>query len=543
MKTQVVGLLLILIIFLGVFLRLYKLNTNFLFGSDQSEDIYSVKELFKTVASGDFSKLPIIGEAGTYLVDENIPVSNYRVYSGVFFIYLLLPVGVITSFNPAGMVSFFAIVNIISIFVIYLIGKNLFNTKTGLIAAFLFSTSHFMNVYSRAIWTPSLVPAFVVFALYLFVLIKSNNKLWLWPIFLFLTSAMSQIHDSGYYYMGLFLLIILFLKPKSPETVLKKIVSVIAFLVPIIPTIIYEFQTRFDLFPRILKAFFYQFGLLNVSDSNKSFLYLISGILQKFWQFWITTIDPLHTFPYYEARIGLHYTLLMWAFNIVGILSLVFVFLYKRLEINGKSNIFDKIFKVFLITFLPIPFVAGVYYSYTHPWLSPLNGPTFSLIGAMPLVIIIISAFLGFLWSKGNILPFLVMIFLFFYGTINIVLVNNSILKNEDRKYDYGEKAQVAKFISQNSEGKKYDLSIDSPLVYANGAEFLYLIEYNRSLPPVSLNGMTTYVTFSKEYRFSGGKSDLSYLILGKTNPHEIDEGSVKVFETNLFRVYKKVLN
>jgi len=174
MNTKIVLPIMLAILFLGIFLRFYKLSTNFIFGMDQSEDMYNLVSIHETLKDGRFSDLPIIGEPGTYKTNENIPISRYPVYSGVFYLYFLLPIAILTSFDPVGLVMFFAAMSAIAIFAIYLVGKELFDNRTGLIAAFLFSTSYFINIYGRTIWTPSLIPCFVVFALYRVAFLNYN---------------------------------------------------------------------------------------------------------------------------------------------------------------------------------------------------------------------------------------------------------------------------------------------------------------------------------------------------------------------------------
>ncbi len=534
MRFKLVHVILILIVVLGITLRFYKLSTNIIFGRDQSEDVYKLVSIYDTIKKGSLDELQLIGESGTYIVDGEVgSYGVYPVYTGVFFLYFLLPVAIATSFNPVGVVGLITVINLMSIFVIFLLGKELFDEKTGLIAAFIFSTSYFMNVYSRAIWTPSLVPSFVVFALYLLVVIKNKTKVVLWPVFLFLASGVSQIHDSGYYYMFLLLITALFLKPKVPKTIGGKIVSIFAFLIPLIPTIIHEIKTGFKLLPSLTHAFLFQ---LQISEST-NFTTIVFGIVQKFWQFWVS-VDPIYHHAYYGEPYNLWNAPFHWSFVVVGVASLVSVFIFRRKTPVPTSNV---IFLTFLLTFLPIPYFASIYYADSYPRIMPLFGTVFSVLGAMPILILFISSFLGGLMRKGKILATFVVMFTALLGVVNIVVIKDSIWNNGERKYNYKDKTNVAEFIKHDVGNKKYDFSfLDDG---GEGEEFFYLLSYSGAKYPVSYNGKSTLTTYFKEYEFSEGASQVSYLILGKENwATTVLDNSWKLgLQTGRYRVFSRL--
>ncbi len=241
-------------IIFGLILRFNKLSTNFVFGKDQSEDMYKLAEIASTIKNGQFTNLPLIGEPGTDRTRTQTPNKDYTVYTGVFYFYFLLPVAVAASFNPFLVTTFFAFLNALTIFVVYLAAKELFDRKTGFISAFLFAVSFWPNVFARAIWTPSMMPFFVSLSFYLLILIK-KGKTHFWPLFAFFVSALSQIHNSGYFYLVLFIALVLVLKPKLPKTFMGRILPTILFFIPVFPTLVNEFNTGFRFIPQVFKAF------------------------------------------------------------------------------------------------------------------------------------------------------------------------------------------------------------------------------------------------------------------------------------------------
>src|SRR6185369_8552687 len=191
---------------------------------------------------------------------------------GVLYFYLLLPVAILFSFSPYYLTSFFAFISLLSVLIVYLVAMELFDEKTGIIAALLFGSSYRINIFARAIWTPSLIPFFVLTLLYILVLIKKKQKISLWPVFAFLLSAMTQIHNSGYFYAFMFLVIIFIVRPHFPKNIWQRILIAVSFIIPILPTISYEVITGFKLVPSVLSALFFQYNLSQHTSTYELFL-------------------------------------------------------------------------------------------------------------------------------------------------------------------------------------------------------------------------------------------------------------------------------
>lgn len=529
MKSKAVYLILATALLFGFFSRFYKLQTNFIFGNDQAEDISKLSQMYSSVKNGKFSELPLIGEPGTYLIKHDFVIdSPYPVYSGVLYLYLLLPFAITVAFSPVGLVIVFAGANVLAIWGIYLAGKELFDEKTGVVAAVLFSASYYMNVFSRAIWTPSFIPVFVIFLIYLLTLIKNKGKDSLWPVYLFLLSAMSQTHNSGYLFAFLFILITLILRPAFPKKTHTRILSLFAFVLPVLPTIIYEFKNKFSLFPRIVNGFATQ--LTTGADGNR----VISGIFERFWEFWASTINPLYFDTFFSEKFGRFSTLILGIFAAFAILSLLSVFITKRAGIEAK-----KIFLVYLIVFFPVTLFVKSYYQDPFPGIYALSGTSFSVIGAMPFLLLMSAFAIVNLWQSGRALKLLGTIFLTFYLIVNIFFTRYQIWLNTDTKYDYGTKIKITEIIGQDANGRKFNLLYDDPK--DEGVEFVYLVKYLGYLPPVTYNGQKTIVSFFNSYTFSEGKTDLAYLISGSStwNKYESDKKWNLIFQTERFRVYR----
>ncbi len=537
-KTKIVLLSFIGIILLAVFLRFYRLQTNFLFGVDQMEDSYRLVEIYQKIKTGDFKSLPLKGEPGTFLINSSYEVGGYPVYTGVFYFYLLLPIAIILSFSPYYLTSFFALVSVVSVIFVYLSAREIFDQKTGLIAALLFASLYRINIFARAIWTPSLIPFFVIVLVYLLILIKKRQKTNLWPLFAFMLSAMTQIHNSGYFYAFMLLVMVFVVKPKFPKNILQSALVVLFFILPILPTVVYESTTGFKFLPSILSALIFQYKIhQNVSNSNLvlQFLSVLVDIFKKFWESWVSIIDPWHFDAVYGDVYGIVGKSLYLIFDVIAVSSLLYGMFWVK-----KGQLARLIYFVFLIVFIPLPFIAKYYYGDQMSGLA-FGGAVFSILGAIPFVLIFVSSFLGNLIGRNKIQTLLAIFFILVISLVNIFTVNHNIFNNKEQRFDYGDKKHIVELISKDINDKSYDITIKDPPEEILG--FVYLFDYLKVIKPTALNGKSKISTSSSYYYFSGEKPQLSYLVVGNEywDGFKIESKWQELLEYGRFRVYRAV--
>ena len=145
----------------GFFLRTYYLGDNkVIFGYDQARDAYIASQ----ITQGD---LKILGP----------PVSIGNLYHGVLFYYFISIPYYLSQGNPIIPIVFVSLLNIAAIPLIYFIGKILFNKKTGLLAAVLYTISFDIIQYSNWLANPSLaIPFSIILYLGISLLLFSNKK-------------------------------------------------------------------------------------------------------------------------------------------------------------------------------------------------------------------------------------------------------------------------------------------------------------------------------------------------------------------------------
>ncbi len=181
--------------------RFYSFRESVYFSFDQARDIYISENIYRE------KDLKVIGP----------PVSgNVGLYHGVLFWYLLGPISLILGSDPALISAVFRILNSLGIFLIFLISKNMFNTKVALLAAFLFAISFEETQYSMYTGNPSLgvLAIMLIFFGASLLLKKKSRREWSSWLMLVGAACATQLNIM-YAYTFLLVLMILFLFKKE----------------------------------------------------------------------------------------------------------------------------------------------------------------------------------------------------------------------------------------------------------------------------------------------------------------------------------------
>lgn len=152
----IVGLLTLI----GAFLRLYRLPSTVMFQGDQGRDAIVVKQL--------------IVDYDPILIGPVTSVGN--MYLGPFYYYFMAPFLAITYPNPIGPAIAVAFVSVLTIPLVYVVTKEMFSQRAGLISTFIFTFMTTAVVYSRFSWNPNLAPLFGLLTIWcLYRMMKLKN--------------------------------------------------------------------------------------------------------------------------------------------------------------------------------------------------------------------------------------------------------------------------------------------------------------------------------------------------------------------------------
>lgn len=367
MKKKVSLILLVSIILLAAFLRLYMISDYMTFLGDEGRDVLVAKGILE----GDLTLLGPRASAGDFFL-------------GPVYYYMMAPWLLLFRYDPVGPAVMVALFSVATVFLIYLTGKKWFNEKAGLIAAALYSVSPVVITYSHSSWNPNVVPFFSLLIMYLLYSAVKTKK----PAKYFLAIGLLLGIGLQLHYLVLFLMIIVFLYTAIADWYIAKKVKILSiithyleillgFLVGFSPFLAFEIRHGF---PNITTIFSFIFGdtLQKSGGANIPFITIITDVFFRVFArlvFFYPSPDLFHNFSQLHLQLLGWFAMLM-AFAAIGVLFfhknklaviLASLWLFLGIFLFGfyKKSIYDYYF-VFLF---PVPFlIIGHFLSQIPTW-------------------------------------------------------------------------------------------------------------------------------------------------------------------------------
>lgn len=302
-------LLLVILFVIGFCLRIYLIDKNLFFGPEQGRDMLVVKEIVT-------SHKPV-------LIGPKTAVEG--IFHGPLYYYLATIPFAISKGNPLVIALFFIFLNSFSVFIIFLLGKELFNKKIGLIASILFTFSFGAVTMARWLSHPPLIILIgSLFFLTLTRFIKGKNKYLIPTVILYGLSAQTEFSNLIIFTFVLFFSIIVFRKRFIEQKIINLFASI--FLVITLPTfnfILFDLRHGFLITKSIIKSQvhrpeFLSYIFLTLSGSITQFLKVLSDMVSplNIWGaavifvFCLYSLNKLRT----KYKNGT-YVLLIWLFS------------------------------------------------------------------------------------------------------------------------------------------------------------------------------------------------------------------------------------
>lgn len=186
--------ILLTILIIGAFLRLYKIDGYMTFLGDEGRDSIIVRNL---LVHAD----PILIGPGT---------SVGGMYLGPLYYYFMAPFLFLSGFSPVGPAVGIALLGVATIYLIYIVGRDWFGKTAGIIAAILFSISPTVITYSHSSWNPNIMPFFALLSIYaiwkVYASREASREVGWWLII----CAISFAFVLNSHYLGVFLAPVLF---------------------------------------------------------------------------------------------------------------------------------------------------------------------------------------------------------------------------------------------------------------------------------------------------------------------------------------------
>lgn len=243
-KSKIISFLqtnwpLLLILGLAVFLRFYQLGDLLHFANDEARDAFIVKDMIER----DFWRLT--GPPTT--------IGNFDL--GPFFYYFLLPFYLVFNLQPVAGGFAVALLDLFTISLIYFFARKYFSRLAAVLAALLYVTSFWVNLYERWGWNPNVLPFFTVLALWLCVGVFSRRDrscgAMKYVIGLAVTTGLAvQAHAQGFW---LLVFVLLFFVISKRAIIIRKaslwrnlklgVLFLATYLVVNLSSLIFEFKT------------------------------------------------------------------------------------------------------------------------------------------------------------------------------------------------------------------------------------------------------------------------------------------------------------
>ncbi len=141
---------LVLILLVGAFLRLYKIDQYMTFLGDEGRDVIIVRRL---LVDGDL-----------ILIGPGTSIGN--MYLGPLYYYMMAPALLLANFSPVGPAVQIALLGTATIFFVWYLARDWFGQLAALVASALYAIAPTIIVHSRFSWNPNIMPFFALLVIY-----------------------------------------------------------------------------------------------------------------------------------------------------------------------------------------------------------------------------------------------------------------------------------------------------------------------------------------------------------------------------------------
>lgn len=216
--------LIILIILIASFCRLYRISDYMEFLGDQGRDV---------VVAASF-----LQQGHIFTIGPQTSIGN--MYLGPYYYYLFVVTGLLLdNFSPVGPAVIVALLGILTVYLLFRFTKKWFNSTAAYLSAFLFAVSPVVIKYSDFSWNPNVMPLFAL--LFVNFCLESN----------YILASLAFIVCLNSHFLALLLLPLAFLiflykylkNPKTRPALLKSLlIAVVIFVVSLTPQILFDIK-------------------------------------------------------------------------------------------------------------------------------------------------------------------------------------------------------------------------------------------------------------------------------------------------------------
>lgn len=223
--------LIIVILILATFFRLYRIDATMTFLEDEGRDLLIVHRMIDT------GRPVLLGPQ----------TSTGNMYLGPLYYYVITPSLYFSGMNPVGPSIFIALSGVFTTYLIYVYGKTWLSKTTGYLASFAFAILPFAVSVTRSSWNPNLVPLITILLLMVYqqLMTITHSKAKLWALYGLLIGVMVQLHYMALIFCGVLSLSLLIKYRANLKTLLLGIVySLLGAILILSPFIVFELRNN-----------------------------------------------------------------------------------------------------------------------------------------------------------------------------------------------------------------------------------------------------------------------------------------------------------
>lgn len=446
--TFLEGFLVVVSLLAAAFLRLYRISDYMTFLGDEGRDVM----IAKGILEGDFTLLGPRASAGDFFL-------------GPIYYYMIAPFLWITRLDPVGPAIMVALIGIATVFLVYLVGKQFFGARAGIMAAMLYAVSPLVIAYSRSSWNPNPMPFVSLLSLYLLYLAVKKESIKLFVVVGFLLGIAMQLH-----YLTTFLGAIVFFfvligdllheRKKIIIRYIKHYLSLfIGFVVGLSPFLLFEVRHGFPNFKTIYSFIFIDSAAKGYPPQESFSSHITDTFFRVFGRL-VTMFPPPEQI---EAQKFANIEIWYWGTLILALASIAALFFVKdklKILLLGLWLVFGVVL---------FGFYKKSIYDYYFGFMFPLP---FLLVGN----------FLSTLWEIKTIKIGSAIAAVIFVGLMILNLSGNPFRTQPNKQKDQAK--SIAEFVLSQTGGKPFNFA----LITGGNSDHLYRYFFEvEGQPPVTI--------------------------------------------------------
>lgn len=426
--------------FVDVLLRILFIPQRTVFIGDQAWFYLSARDM---LLSGN---IPLVG----------ITSSHTWLHQGALWTYILAIPLWIFNFNPIAGVYLSILISLATICMFYFVGKEVVSRNVGLISALTYAISPYFVIHDRMPYHTTPIPFFVLLLMLSTTKVVKGSANFL-PLVFFSVAALYNLELATVIFMPVIIGIFVygFFKKKKWFTQLKSpkmlFISVICFLLPMVPILIYDTSHGF---PQTLKYggwFIYKLlqfaGILKKTEIENSFSSVFNFLIQS-------------------------------SSSLIFIVSryITIIFLCAAIYVGVRSLVQRKNSSLIIVSNLTFISLIGYFLAKT---------PSDAYLPMIfPGILILFSVFLSSVLKSAKYIFWVLILFMI---TTNLYVIFSSyLLNNRNLSFDYQRRLEITKKILKQSGNSSYNLVIVGPgsKFTSTSMNYEYLAWWLGSNPP-----------------------------------------------------------